>query len=257
MAEYDSFADIYDVWTATAASAQANLDFYLDAYRAAEGPIVELGVGDGRIAIEAAKQGRTIVGIDVSSAMLLRCRERADRAGVQDRLVLMQADFRSFTLDQPAALIALPYHTLGHLPALADKRAALRHVFSQLRPGGRFVFDDFQMTPALLDQMRQVQLRAEYRSATGAQILLWVTSRVDEAAQSIDVATWEDETGADGRLAERRYRHLTLSWLRPTDARALLEETGFVVEACFGDFEKTPFAETTAQEQIWVTRKPN
>lgn len=256
MPEYDRFADIYDVWTTTAASAQANLKFYLDAYRAADGVIVELGVGDGRIAIEAATQGRTIVGVDLSAVMLARCRERAERAGVQGRLALVQADFRSFRLDEPAALIALPYHSLGHLPALDDKRAALGHIFSQLRPGGRFVFDDFRMTPALLAQMRQVQLRAEYLSVAGATVLLWVTSLVDEAAQSINVVTWEDEIGADGRLAERRYRRLSLSWLQPAQARALLEETGFVVEACFGDFERTPFDETTAREQIWVARKP-
>jgi hypothetical protein len=51
--EYDSFADIYPVWTDSAASASANLPFYVDAYLAADGPVVELGVGDGRIAPDA------------------------------------------------------------------------------------------------------------------------------------------------------------------------------------------------------------
>ena len=45
MAEYDRFADIYAIWTDTAASTRANLAFYVDAYAAAEGPVVELGVG--------------------------------------------------------------------------------------------------------------------------------------------------------------------------------------------------------------------
>ena len=146
--EYDSFADIYAVWTDTAAATRANLAFYVDAYLQAAGPVVELGVGDGRIAVPAAARGRAVIGIDLSAAMLERCRRRAADAGVLERLTLRRADFRHFELDQPAGLVALPYHSLGHLPTLDDKRGAIAHIFSQLRPGGRFVFDDFLMTPA-------------------------------------------------------------------------------------------------------------
>ena len=63
--EYERFADIYGTWTATAASTRANKAFYLDAYAAADGPVVELGVGDGRIAVDAAAGGRPIIGVDL------------------------------------------------------------------------------------------------------------------------------------------------------------------------------------------------
>ena len=254
--EYDRFADIYQVWTDTAASTQANLAFYVDAYVNEAGPVVELGVGDGRIAVAAVSRGRSVIGVDLSQAMLERCRLRAEDAGVLDRLTLINADFRSFQLEAPAGLIALPYHSLGHLVTLDDKRRAIAHVFSQLRPGGRFVFDDFLMTPMLMDHMRRVQLRAEYRSATGADTLLWVTSLVDEASQSLRVVTWEDELDTEGALVRRRYRRLSLSWLDPSQARALLTEAGFVIESCFGDFARTPFSDATAHEQIWIARRP-
>lgn len=255
-AEYDRFSEIYDVWTDTAAATRANRAFYVDAYLAAEGPVVELGVGDGRIAVQAAVRGRAITGVDLSSAMLDRCRRRATAAGVMDRLTLLQDDFRSFQLEAPAALIALPYHSLGHLLTLDDKREALSRVFTQLRPGGRFIFDDFLMTPALIDHMRRVQLRASYPSAAGLDTLLWVTSLVDEASQRITVVTWEDEADSDGLLLRRQYRRLSLSWLEPGQARTLLSEAGFEVEACFGDFARTPFQPETAHEQVWTARKP-
>ncbi len=254
--EYDSFAEIYPVWTATASSASANLAFYVDAYLAADGPVVELGVGDGRIAVEAAARGRAVIGVDGSSAMLDRCRRRAEDAGVAERLALRQADFRDFTLDQPAGLVALPYHSIGHLVTLDAKGEAMRHIFSRLRPGGRFIFDDFRVTPALLVQMREVQLRAAYQAPAGGDRLLWVTSLVDEAAQSITVVTWEDALDASGVLERRRYRRLSLSWLEPHQARELLETAGFTVEACFGDFQRTPFADASSLEQVWIARKP-
>lgn len=256
VSEYESFADIYDVWTDTAASTRPNLAFYLDACARAAGPVVELGVGDGRIAVPAAAAGRNITGVDLSPAMLDRCRARAERAGVLDRLTLIQADFREFRLPAPAALITLPYHSIGHLLTLDDKRDALRHVRSQLRPGGQFIFDDFLMTPDLVAHMRRVQLRAEYRSASGADTLLWVTSLVEEEAQSIRVVTWEDSLNAAGGLIERQYRRLSLSWLTPAQARELLVDAGFVIDAVYGDFAGTPFSPESASEQVWVAHRP-
>ncbi len=255
-AEYDRFADIYGVWTDTAASTRANLPFYVDEYLAAEGPVVELGVGDGRIAVEAAALGCRLIGIDVSEAMLRLCRARAEARGVADRLALLAGDFRTFSLDRPAGLIALPYHSLGHLVTPAAKRDALSRVYAQLRPGGRFVFDDFLMTAALKAHMRQVQLRAAYRGEDGAERLLWVTSLLDDAAQTMTVVTWEDALDADGVLARRQYRRLSLSWLDPEQARGLLVAAGFAIEACYGDFARTPFDPATAHEQVWIARRP-
>lgn len=255
--EYDTFADIYPIWTDSAASATENLPFYLKEYLATEGPVVELGVGDGRIAVEAASRGRTVIGVDRSSTMLARCRERADRAGVLDHLTLIQADFRDFDLQEPAGLIVIPYHSIGHLVTLARKHDTLRHIFTQLRPGGRFIFDDFFMTPAVSAYMRDVQLRASYQSASGADRLLWVTSLIDEVSQSISVVTWEDQLDRAGVMEQRRYRRLSLSWLEPDQARALLVETGFTIEVCLGDFQGTPFDPALALEQVWIARTPD
>ena len=85
---------------------------------------------------------------------------------------------------------------------------------------------------------------------------MWVTSLVDEASQSIRVVTWEDTLDAEGVLVRRQYRRLSLSWLEPSQARTLLKEAGFVIESCFGDFARTPFADNTAHEQVWVARRP-
>ncbi len=255
-AQYDSFADIYGVWTETAPAAQSNRRFYVDAYLAAGGPVVELGVGDGRIAVEAAARGCRVIGVDASPVMLRRCRKRAEEAGAGDRIELLETDFRTFRIDEAAALVTLPYHSIGHLAGMPAKQQVTHHVFSQLRAGGRFIFDDFLMTPDAVTRMRQVQLRAAYPSAAGTDILLWVASRVDEKARSMEVITWEDHFTADGRPEWRRYRRLDLSWLDPDQARMMLLGAGFTIDACLGSFDGTPFSMDTAAEQIWIARKP-
>ena len=196
-----------------------------------------------------------MVGVDSSPAMLALCRQRATEAGVADTMTLFEADFRTFELPEPAGLIALPYHSIGHLLSIEDKRKAIQHIHEALRPGGRFVFDDFVMTPNRLERMRQVQLRAEYTTTSGNDTLLWVTSLVDDANQMLRVVTWEDELDAEGVLRQRRYRKLSLSWLEPAQARMLLEEAGFIIDACYGDFDRTPFDAATADEQVWIARK--
>ena len=253
--EYDAFADIYEIWTGTAPVAKRNLPFYVEEYLRTAGPAVELGVGNGRIAIEAARQGKHIIGVDSSAEMLKLCQERADAAGVAHQLTLIQADFRDFVLPEPAQLIAIPFHTIGHLATLDDKRAGLRHIHGQLAPGGRLIFDHFIFNPESARRYQGVGLRDEYTdAATGHDVLLWVTTLYDFEAQTMRIIAWTDELDDDGTVLRRKYRRLSFSWLDPEQTRALLEETGFEIEALYGDFDRRPFDEESP-EQVWVARR--
>src|SRR5215469_826701 len=99
----------------------ADVAFYVDLARAADGPLVELAVGNGRVAIPVAQAtGRRVIGIDTSPAMLQQARESASRAGVD--LELHEGDMRDLALDEQAGLIYCPFRALLHLPTWADRR---------------------------------------------------------------------------------------------------------------------------------------
>ena len=256
VAEYDTFADIYEIWTSTAPVTTRNLPFYRQVCCETPGLVAELGVGTGRIAVEVAGAGKPIVGIDSSAEMLHRCRARAQAAGVLNRLTLIHADFRDFNLPQPAELITIPFHTIGHLVTMEDKRAGLRHIYDQLAPGGRLILDHFVFNPEAATRFGGVMLRDEYTNPdTGQDTLLWVTSRYDLEHQTIRIIAWTDEIDGVGVLVRRRYRRLSFSWLEPEQTRALLQESGFKIEALYGDFDRSPFREGSP-EQIWVARRP-
>ncbi len=255
--EYDRFAEVYEAWTGTSTAASNSALFYVDAYLQTTGVAVELGVGTGRIALEAARRGRNMIGVDASAEMLSRCRVRAEAAGLSQRLRLLEADFRDFELDHPAALIALPYHSIGHLTTADEKAAAVGHVFDQLAPGGRFIFDDFHYRPELAEQFRRVELKAELKHPeTGLDTLLWATSLIDVPSQSLRLVTWTDEMDSGGELVRRQYRRLSLSWLEPQQWQEILVGAGFVIEDCFGDYARTPFDATQASDQLWVAVRP-
>src|SRR5947208_16989820 len=72
---YDAWADRYEDWSP---SFTADVPFYIGLARDADGPLVELAVGTGRVAIPVAQAtGRRVIGIDSSPAMLAQARARA------------------------------------------------------------------------------------------------------------------------------------------------------------------------------------
>src|SRR5688500_15608446 len=98
-----------------------DVPFYVELAQEADGPVVELAVGNGRVAIPVAKAlGRKLIGLDISPAMLEQARERAAAEGLD--IELREADMRDFELAEPAALIYCPFRALLHLATWADKR---------------------------------------------------------------------------------------------------------------------------------------
>jgi SAM-dependent methyltransferase len=254
---YDDFADVYGAWSAAAkAVTEPNGRFYADLYVATEGPVVELGVGDGRIAVAAARRGKYVVGVDSSEAMLELCRARATEAGVLDRLTLQRADFRDFTLEEPAALITIPFHAIGHMVTDDEKRAALAHVRGELAPGGRLVLDHFVPDVDLARSIDRLQrLHAVYQNpVTGHDVLLWAVNVYDFETGRVELRAITEELDRDGNSVARRVRTVPFSWIEPERLRALLEETGFAIDDCHGDFEGTPFG-PESRSQVWFARR--
>ena len=98
------------------------------------GPLVELAVGNGRVAIPVALEtGRKVIGIDSSPAMLEQARRHAAEAGVE--LDLVEGDMRDLTLEEPAGLIYCPFRALLHLPTWADRRRTFERVAGALGRG--------------------------------------------------------------------------------------------------------------------------
>ena len=135
----EAFARRYDEWSA---SMTEDVAFYVELAREADGPLVELAVGNGRVAIPVAQAtGRPVIGIDSSPAMLEQARARAADAGVE--LDLHKGDMRELALEEQASLIYCPFRALLHLPTWADRRCTFERVAASLRPGGRFAWNAF------------------------------------------------------------------------------------------------------------------
>src|SRR5262245_42996944 len=111
---YDAIAQIYDPWSV---SVREDVGFYVDEALAAGGPVVELAVGTGRIAVPTAKAGVQVIGVDESPGMLAVAREYAEREGVSDRLDLRVGDLREPPVTERVPLVTIPFRSLLHMPS--------------------------------------------------------------------------------------------------------------------------------------------
>jgi trans-aconitate methyltransferase len=222
----EKFAENYEIW---AADMTEDVPFYVELAREAEGPVVELAIGTGRVAIPVARAiGRKVIGIDSSPAML----EQAKRAGAGDLLDLQLGDMRDLALQEPAALIYCPYRALLHLPTWSDRRTLFERVAANLLPGGRFAWNAFAFDHAIasrLDGMHQEEpFPHVLRYSVGE-------SRVD-----IVLDTGEKSS---------------LSWATKNEWLGLLDVAGLETEALYGWFDKRPF-DDESREFVWIARKP-
>jgi len=141
--EYDQLSSVYDVWSAADPVAEPTISFYKEVVHNVPGPILELGIGTGRIAIELMKIGKNIIGIDISQKMLDVCKKKATKMNLLNNLTLSKQDMRDFILNDKVKIAILPFRTLGHLLTFHDKRDMFHSVANSLESGGLFIFDHY------------------------------------------------------------------------------------------------------------------
>ena len=232
LSPYDSIARIYDPWSV---SVTEDVQFYVDLAVEAGSPVVELGVGTGRIAVPTAAAGVRVIGVDSSAGMLEVCREHAELAGVAHLLDLRLGDLRDPPVPERVRLVTSPFRSFLHLRDDEQRLAALGAARNLLVPGGLLAFDVFEPSREDIESTHGRWLEREPGIFERAD---W-----DERARTLTLSV----RGAEGATTMR------LAWISPVEWRSLLERAGFAVEACYGWFDARPYA--GGEDTVWLARR--
>ena len=233
MTLYDSIASIYDPWSR---SVTEDVDFYVERALASGGPVVELAVGTGRIAIPVARAGIDVIGVDSSPGMLAVARAAAEEAGVSHRLDLRMGDLREPPVTERVPLVLCPFRTLLHMETENEKLRALRAARSLLEPDGSFVFDVF--APSREDILETDGLWLEREPG------IFERADWDESSRTLSLSVRSDDGSAIT---------FGLHWLSAAEWARLLDEAELDVVSVYGWFDGRP--QDGEEDMVFVTRR--
>jgi len=257
----DALARLYDL---DLAEDPGDVELYRALARRTGGPILELAVGSGRVAVELAVDGNEVVGVDNDPAMLARARARAQaraRAGTPG-LTLVEAELLDVAANElvasrgPYALALIALNSILLLANADGQRAAIASMARLLAPGAIAVVDAWQPSPpdlvAFDGRLSLEWLRTD--PETGRQVTKTAAAWLDPATRLVTLTTIFEE-GRPGEAAVRWTRSDALRLVTPDELASYAVAAGLEVEQLAGDHELGPLG-PGSERVVLVARRP-
>lgn len=239
----DGYAPIADVYDFSYEDFTEDIEFYENVARAVDGPLLELGVGSGRVAIRLAQAGFDVVGIDNSPTMLAEARRTLASIGKLDgKLDLIEGDMRAFDLDRRFGMVFVAACTFQHLLTTEDQLACLRCSAQSLLPGGIFSmsvrspasvsWEEADWAPVLMHWSRLDE-------QTGDTVMKFCVEQPDPARMVRHLTYIYDRVRPSGEV-RRSVFSTDLRYSTEAEIRLLLQQCGLRVTHVYGDYDLTP-----------------
>jgi SAM-dependent methyltransferase len=233
--------------------------FFIDFSKRAEGKTLELGCGTGRVLIPTAIAGCEITGLDVSSRMLDKCREKlsAQKQEVRDRVKLIKGNMCDFETGGKYALVTLPFRPFQHLLTIEAQKACLISINRQLLDGGMVILDlTHCYPPSMYDPKYWVEQESQRDIKLSNGRMLRCTNRIADFhrdEQYNDIETIYYVSYPDGKV-ERIVQAFPFRYYFRYEVEHLLELCGFKVVDLFGDYDRSTFF-NDSPEMIFIAKK--
>jgi len=238
-----------------------DLDLYLALADRADGPILELAAGTGRLAVPLAAAGHAVTAVDIDEAMLARARDRAADSGLApDAIEFIQADLLDLSEpDGGTPRYGLAFIGLNSIMLLATRdrqRDAITALAGQLRPGGIAAVDAWLPDA---DDLARFDGRVFHEwvrkdPATGA-LVTKTGSAIHDASNGSMVLTAVFDEAAQGEPPRRWIRQDRLRLISADELASFAEDAGLRVELVAGGYDLTPLG-YGAERAVLIAERP-
>jgi SAM-dependent methyltransferase len=238
----------------------ADLPMILEIAKQAKGPVVELGVGAGRVAVPLARAGHRVTGVDDSKAMLaaLATRLEGERPLVRARVTALRQDLRRLKLPKARYRLALlPFNTFCHFESLADQDKVMAGAARSLVRGGWLWMSTFRFDPSRPTGVVRAEpspLSGEDPAIPGSRTEVFFQQTFERAAQVTEARFWLDTVAPDG-VVRRQSTQLRLRWFERFELERLLAAHGFAVRQVWGDFDGSAFDDASPQVIVLAQKR--
>ncbi|KXK22081.1 MAG: type 11 methyltransferase [Chloroflexi bacterium OLB15] len=221
---------------------EEDLPLYGELADDADGRVLIIGSGTGRLALYLAGAGHHVHGIEIEGAMLDRARAKRDARHLQERLQFHLGDALTYRLDEKFDLAIIPYNTFMHFLDQAVQLKLLKRLREWLNEGARLVIDLPNAGDAFGSQDTDSVIleRTFLEAETGHLVMQQSVSHLDRTEQLMEVTWFYDEITDDGTL-KRTIVPVTVRYFFAAEITLLLGAAGFEVEDIYGDFDGSPF----------------
>lgn len=213
-----------------------DLNMYLNFAARTGDPILELGVGTGRLAIPLVEAGFRVTGVDTSEEMVKICQAKVASLD-QGRLELVMGDIGDFKLRERFSLVISAANSFGHLLTREEQTSALRCAREHLIPGGLLILDiDNPLTRLAPERDGELVLAWTKKHPSTHNLVCKFVSSYTEKSEQIQQFTYiYDEVDRPGSVT-RTVVSFPLRYSYRAEVELLLGAAGYTVEAVYGDY---------------------
>src|SRR5436190_23181639 len=240
-----SIFDDGDVYDLVGKDVPYGLDFYVSLARAANGPVLDVACGTGRILLPCLQAGVDIEGVDLYEPMLKTLRAKAAALGLTPPL--HQADMSDFSLARRFALVMIPFNAFIHNMTQEAQIHCLQLCREHLMPGGKLTFDTFFPALEFVSTPEKTRvLEGEFpHPRTGQPMRMYDTRSVDRVAQVFHSQNDIELLAADGSVETVHRSQDSSRFFYKHEMELLLRVAGFTKWEICGDFDRRPLTRET------------
>ena len=226
----DRIADVYDEWYGSAAFLETEASVAVLAEVAGDGPVLELAIGTGRVALPLAERGLEVHGIDASEAMVAKLRGKPGGHAIP----VTMGNFADVGVEGRYSLVYLVFTTLFALDSQDEQVRCFQNVAEHLADGGLFVVEAFVPEPERFDG------RVSARRIASDFVQL-DTTQLDRAAQT------SESQHVILTPSGIRFFPVRLRWAYPSELDLMARLAGLRLRDCWSNWKKEPFTRTSAR----------
>ena len=232
--------DVYDL---VGNSVAYGLDFYITLAREANGPVLDVACGTGRILLPCLQAEVDIEGLDLFEPMLETLRAKAAALCLSPRL--HQFDMGDFSLPRRFALVMIPFNAFIHNMTQAAQISCLRCCREHLLAGGKLVFDTFFPSMEIIGAPENTRvLEGEIpHPKSGLPMRMYDTRTFDRVAQEQHSINEIELLGADGNVQTTHRSEVRGRYIFKHEMELLLRVAGFARWEIYGDFDRRPLTQ--------------
>jgi SAM-dependent methyltransferase len=235
-----SIFDDGDVYDLVGKDVPYGFDFYVTLAREANGPVLDVACGTGRILLPCLQAGVDIEGLDLFEPMLKTLRAKAAALGLTP--TLHQADMSDFSLAHHYRLVMIPFNAFIHNMTQETQIRCLRLCREHLLSGGSLTFDTFFPSLEIVGVPEKTRvLEGEIpHPQTGLPIRMYDTRTFDRVAQVQHSLNEIELLAADGSLQTVHRSEVSSRYIYKHEMELLLRVAGFARWEIWGDFDRRP-----------------